>query len=134
MQSIFLLNFVRFSVKISVPHRSAMIRKETIMKLNDFLKPELLGNRFFAVKGYTEVLDRETNKPRALRLNVSIQDETSDFFMEMIQVKVNTLTPTASVQEMANNKTCPVALKDLNVGQFNGNLWFACSDVLPVTK
>lgn len=54
--------------------------------------------------------------------------------MEMIQVKVNTLTPTASVQEMANNKTCPVALKDLNVGQFNGNLWFACSDVLPVTK
>ena len=50
------------------------------MKLNDFLKPELLGNRFFAVKGYTEVLDRETNKPTALRLNVSIQDETSDFF------------------------------------------------------
>lgn len=38
------------------------------------------------------------------------------------------------VQEMANNKTCPVTLKDLNVGQFNGNLWFACSDVLPVTK
>ena len=134
MQSIFLLKFVRFSVEISVPHRSAMIRKETIMKLNDFLKPELLGNRFFAVKGYTEVLDRETNKPIALLLNVSIQDETSDFFMEMIQVKVNTLTPTASVQEMANNKTCPVALKDLNVGQFNGNLWFACSDVLPVTK
>ena len=43
------------------------------MKLNDFLKPELLGNRFFAVKGYTEVLDRETNKPVALRLNVSIK-------------------------------------------------------------
>ncbi|HEV3338485.1 TPA: hypothetical protein VYQ81_001908, partial [Streptococcus pneumoniae] len=94
------------------------------MKLNDFLKPELLGNRFFAVKGYTEVLDRETNKPTALRLNVSIQDESSDFFMEMIQVKVNTLTPTASVQEMVNNKTCPVSLKDLNVGQYNGNLWF----------
>lgn len=104
------------------------------MKLNDFLKPELLGNRFFAVKGYTEVLDRETNKPVALRLNVSIQDENSDFFMEMIQVKINTLSPTASVQEMANNKTCPVSLKDLNVGQFNRNLWFACSDVLPVTK
>ncbi|WP_105209106.1 hypothetical protein [Streptococcus suis] len=104
------------------------------MRNNDFLKPELLGNRFFAVKGYTEVLDRETNKPIALRLNVSIQDETSDFFMEMIQVKVNTLTPTASIQEMANNKTCPVALKDLNVGQFNGNLWFACSDVISAEK
>ncbi|HFV3391322.1 TPA: hypothetical protein ACH9CQ_001235 [Streptococcus pneumoniae] len=104
------------------------------MKLNDFLKHELLGNKFLAVKGYTEVLDRETNKPVALRLNVSIQDENSDFFMEMIQVKVNTLSPSASVQEMANNKTCPVTLKDLNVGPFNGNLWFACSDVLPVTK
>lgn len=109
-------------------------RKEVNMKLNDFLKSELLGNKFLAVKGYTEVLDRETNKPVALRLNVSIQDENSDFFMEMIQVKVNTLSPSASVQEMANNKTCPVTLKDLNVGQFNGNLWFACSDVLPVTK
>ena len=104
------------------------------MKLNDFLRAELLGSRFVAVKGYSEVLDRETGKPTALRLKVSIQDETSDFFMEMIQVKVNTLTPTVSVQEMANNKTCPVALKDLNVGQFNGNLWFACSDILPVTK
>ena len=104
------------------------------MKLNDFLKAELLGSRFVAVKGYSEVLDRETGKPTALRLNVSSQDETSDFFMEMIQVKVNTLTPTASIQDMATNKTCPVTLKDLNVGQFNGNLWFACSDVLPVTK
>lgn len=130
-----MLKFVRFSAKISVPHRSAMI-KETryFMKLNDFLKAELLGNRFCAVKGYTEVLDRETSKPTALRLNISIQDENSDFFMEMIQVKVNTLTPTASVQDMANNKTCPVTLKDLNVGQFNGNLWFTCSDVLPLTK
>ena len=32
------------------------------------------------------------------------------------------------------NKTYPVTLKDLNVGQFNGNLWFTCSDVLPLTK
>lgn len=104
------------------------------MKLNDFLKSDLLGNRFVAVKGYTEVLDRETSKPTALRLNVSIQDENSDFFMEMIQVKVNTLTPTASVQDMANNKTCPVILQDLTVGQYNGNLWFSCTDVLPVSK
>ena len=104
------------------------------MKLNDFLKPEFLGNKFIAVKGYTGVVDSETKKETALRLNVSIQDETSDFFMEMIQVKVNTLTLTTSVQEMANNKTCPVKLKDLNVGQYNGNLWFSCSDVLPVSK
>ncbi|HFH9837933.1 TPA: hypothetical protein ACGOON_001297 [Streptococcus suis] len=104
------------------------------MKLNDFLKPELLGNKFFAVKGYTEVLDRETQKLSAYRVNISIQDESSDFFMEMIQVKVNTTTPTLSAQEMASNKTKEVILKDLNVGQFNGNLWFTCSDILPATK
>ena len=79
-------------------------------------------------------IDRETNKPTAFRLNVSIQDDNTEFFLELIQVKVNTLTPTLTVQEMANNKTCPVILKDLNVGQYNGNLWFSCSDVLPLTK
>jgi hypothetical protein len=104
------------------------------MKLNDFLKPELLGNRFFAVKGYTEVFDRETNKPVALRLNISIQDENSDFFMEMIQVKVNTLTPSATIQDLASKNTCPVILNNLNIGQFNGNLWFSCSDVVLATK
>lgn len=104
------------------------------MKLNDFLKPELLGNKFLAVKGYSEVLDRETQKLSAYRLNVSIQDENSDFFMEMIQVKVNNVSPSLSVQDLKNNKTTPVLLQDLNVGQFNGNLWFSCADVLPTNK
>lgn len=104
------------------------------MRLNDFLKPDLLGNKFLAVKGYSEVLDRETQKVSAYRLNVSLQDETSDFFMEMIQVKVNTLTPSLSIQDLKNNKTTPVNLKDLVVGQFNGTLWFSCSDILPATK
>lgn len=104
------------------------------MRLNDFLKPELLGEHFVAVKDYSEVLDRETQNITAYRLNVSIQDETSDFYMEMIQVKVNNLAPTLNVQDMKKNKTIPVILKDLNVGQFNGNLWFSCSDVLPMIK
>ncbi|AUC24417.1 hypothetical protein CGZ53_01630 [Streptococcus uberis] len=104
------------------------------MKLNDFLKPELLGNKFVAVKGYSDVLDRETQEVTAHRLNVSVQDENSDFFMEMIQVKVNNLTPTLSIQDLKNNKTTPVILRDLNVGQYNSNLWFSCSDVLPATK
>lgn len=104
------------------------------MKINDFLKPKLLGNKFMAVKGYTEVLDRETNKPVALRLNVSIQDEDSDFFMEMIQIKVNTLSPTATPQLLSDKKTYPVKLSNLTVGQFNGNLWFSCNDVVPISK
>lgn len=104
------------------------------MKLNDFLKPSLLGNKFLAVKGYTEVLDNDTKKSTALRLNVSIQDEDSDFFMEMITVKVKTLNPTIPFSELSSKKTCPVILQDLTVGQYNGNLWFSCTDVLPVSK
>ena len=104
------------------------------MKLNDFLKPELLGNKFLAVKGYTEVLDRETQQVSAYRLNVNIQSEDSDFFMEMIQVKVNNLSPTVSFQDLKANKTMPVILENIQVGQYNGALWFNCTNVLPVTK
>ena len=102
-----------------------------VMKLNDFLKAELLGSSFMAVKGFTEVLDRETKKLSAYRINISIQDETSDFFLELIDVKVNNLSPTLSVEELKDNKVRPVQLKNLTVGQYNGNLWFSCSDVLP---
>ncbi|WP_257821615.1 hypothetical protein [Salipaludibacillus agaradhaerens] len=102
-----------------------------MIKLNDFLKKELLGNRFMAIKGYSEINDRETGQLSAYRLNVSIQDETSDFFMELIQIKVKNLNPSLGVKDLENNKSTPVILKDLNVGQFNGNIWFSCSDVLP---
>ncbi|PTL11997.1 hypothetical protein BUZ15_02670 [Staphylococcus gallinarum] len=104
------------------------------MKLNDFLNAEALGNDFLAVKGYTEVLHHETGKLDAYKLNISIQDDESPFFMEMINIKVKNLNPTLSVNDLKNNKTIPVILKDLQIGQFNGNLWFSCSDVLSKTK
>ncbi|OOV77777.1 hypothetical protein B2G86_04455 [Mammaliicoccus fleurettii] len=104
------------------------------MKLNDFLNAEALGNDFVAVKGYTEVLHHETGKLDAYKLNISIQDDESPFFMEMINIKVKNLNPTLSVNDLKNNKTIPVILKDLQIGQFNGNLWFSCSDVLSKTK
>lgn len=104
-----------------------------MIKLNDFLKAELLGNKFVAIKGYSEVLDRETKKLAGYRINISLQDEDSDFYMEMITVKVNTTTPKISAEEMAKNKTMPIILQDLNVGQFDGKLWYTCTDVLPIT-
>ena len=104
------------------------------IKLNDFLNAEALGNDFLAVKGYTEVLHHETGKLDAYKLNISIQDDESPFFMEMINIKVKNLNPTLSVNDLKNNKTIPVVLKDLQIGQFNGNLWFSCTDVLSKTK
>jgi len=101
-----------------------------MIKLNDFLKPELLGNKFVAIKGYSEVKDRETGQLSAYRLNVSIQED-NDFFMELITVKVKNINPTLGFKEMEQNKTAPVTLQNLQVGQFNGTLWFSCDDVLP---
>lgn len=104
------------------------------MKLNDFLKVELLGSKFVAIKGYEEVFDRNTQQHVAYRINVSIQDENSDFYMELIPVKVRTISPTIKFETMKNNKATPIILKNLVIGQFNGNLWFSCEDILPASK
>ncbi|WP_056974688.1 hypothetical protein [Holzapfeliella floricola] len=105
------------------------------MKINDFIKPELLGNNFAAVRGYSEVLDRETNEKTGYKLDISIQDPESDFFMELFTVKVKNVSPTLSYKDLEQNKKImPVVLENLNVGQFNGNLWYNCSDVLPANK
>lgn len=101
--------------------------------VNDFLNADFLGDSFLAVRNYEPVTDRETKEVTAYRLNISIQDVESPFFMEMISVKVKTLTPSVSVASLANNKTTPVILENLNMGQFNGNLWFSCDDVVFVS-
>lgn len=104
------------------------------MRLEDFLDQEKLGHQFLAVKEYEEVRDRDTNKLTAYRLDISIQDINSPFYFEMISVKVKTLEPTLPVESLKNAKTTPVELVNLNMGQFNGNLWFICTDVKPVKK
>jgi|GEM_PF-538651 len=103
-------------------------------RLKDFLDPYLLGEKFLLVRGLTEVLDHETKELVAYRGNVNIQDEESPFFMEMFQLKINTLQPTIPVSALENNKTMLIEIKDLTMGQFNGNLWFSCSDIVPVKK
>lgn len=102
------------------------------MEINDFLDIKLLGNKFVAVKGYEPVADRETGAIVAYRVNISLQDDKSPFYMEMISVKIKTTTPTISVDEMKTNKTRDIELEGLNMGQFNGRLWFTVDNVRPV--
>ncbi|HFH7571077.1 TPA: hypothetical protein ACGMXH_002092, partial [Streptococcus agalactiae] len=75
------------------------------MRLEDFLDTSKLGNNFLAVGAYEEVNDHETGKLTAYRLNVSIQSQESPFYFEMIPVKVKTLAPTVSVEQLAKAKT-----------------------------
>ena len=47
----------------------------------------------------------------------------------MIKVKVKTLQPEVEPDAFSQSRTIPVILEDLQMGQFNGNLWFVCNDV-----
>ena len=101
------------------------------MKVTDFLKVELLGNNFVAVKEYEPVTDYETGELKGYKLGVSIQDEGSDFYFEKITVGVKNSNPTLKVSDLKGNKTRPVVLKGLKMGVINDNMWSNCTDVLP---
>lgn len=104
------------------------------IEVNDFLNVKLLGNKFVAVKGYEPVLDRETGAITDYRINLSLQDESSKFYYEMISVKVKTTNPTVPLEQMKTNKVCEVEPIGLNMGQFNGKIWMVCDDILPVNS
>ncbi|HFU5940239.1 hypothetical protein Q2K23_06600 [Enterococcus faecium] len=104
------------------------------MEVNQFLNVELLGKKYVAVKGYEPVLDRETGAITDYRVNLSLQDESSKFYYEMISVKVKNTNPTLSVEQMKTNNVCDVEPVGLNMGQFNGKIWITCDDILPVNS
>lgn len=95
------------------------------------LQVEALGKKMMAVKGYEETVDYESKKHNGYRINVSLQDESSPVFMEMITVKIKTTEPTISEKEMATNKMRPVTFKNLNIGIWNSQLNFTADDILP---
>ncbi|MBM7545030.1 hypothetical protein JOC59_001772 [Weissella beninensis] len=104
------------------------------MEIENFLDKEKLGKEFLAVKGYEEVRDRKTDELTAYKLKVSIQDLASPFYFEMFTIKVKNLNPTLTVAQLKTAKTTPITLENMQIGQFNGTLWFNCSDVLPKNK
>lgn len=104
------------------------------MELNDFLTIDKLGTDFLAVKGYTENKNRESGELESYSLEVSLQDEKSPFYFDLISIKVKNLNPTVSVESLKSAKTTPVKLVDLQMGQFNGRIWINCKNVLPVNS
>lgn len=96
------------------------------------LQVEALGKKLMAVKSYEETVDYESKKHNGYRINVSLQDENSPAFMEMITVKIKTTEPSISEKDMATNKIRPVTFKNLNIGIWNSQLTFTADDILPV--
>lgn len=104
------------------------------MELNDFLTIDKLGTDFLAIKGYTLNKNRETGEIESYSLEISLQDEQSPFYFDLVNVKVKNLNPTVTVESLKNAKTTPVKLVNLQMGQFNGRIWINCTDVLPVNS
>lgn len=104
------------------------------MKLNDVLSQsiDLFGSHFIAVKSMTEVKDKE-QKLTGYRVNISLQDPDSPFYLELISVKISNLNPAISYQEMLSNKTREVLLENFSCGQYKENLYFGATNILPAT-
>ena len=96
------------------------------------LQIDSLGKKMMAVKSYEETVDFESKKHNGYRINISLQDENSPAFMEMITVKIKTTDPSISEKEMASNKIRPVTFKNLNIGIWNNQLTFSADDILSV--
>ena len=105
------------------------------MKLNDVLSQSvsLFGSRFIDLKSMMEVKDKE-QKLIGYRVNISLQDPDSPFYLELVSVKISNLNPTISYQEMLSNKTREVLLENFSCGQYKENLYFSATNILPVTK
>ncbi|MBQ5153739.1 hypothetical protein D6861_010695 [Macrococcoides caseolyticum] len=96
------------------------------------LQIDSLGKKMMAVKSYEETVDFESKKHNGYRINISLQDENSPAFMEMITVKIKTTNPSITEKEMASNKIRSVTFKNLNIGIWNNQLTFSADDILPV--
>lgn len=104
------------------------------MDIRTLLHSKILGDNFVAVNPMSETTDYKTKESNGYQVNVSIQDENSPAFMELITVKIRNVTPTLSYEIMKNNKTRRVKFKNLRIGVWNNQPTFSAEDILPFTE
>ncbi|MFS6542686.1 hypothetical protein, partial [Staphylococcus haemolyticus] len=88
----------------------------------------ILGNKFIAIS-YEDSVKFNTSEKDGIKLMVSLQDENSPVFLDLIQVKVRNTSPNLSVHELANLKGKQVNFKNLRIGIYNSQFTFAAEDV-----
>lgn len=104
------------------------------MDIRTLLHSKILGDNFVAVNPMSETTDYKTKEANGYQVNVSIQDENSPAYMELITVKIRNMTPTLSYEIMKNNKTRRVKFKNLRIGVWNNQPTFSAEDILPFTE
>lgn len=104
------------------------------MDIRTLLNANILGDNFIAVNPMSKTTDYKTKETNGYQVNISIQDENSPAFMELITVKIRNMSPTLSYETMKNNKTRKVKFKNLKIGVWNNQPTFSAEDILPNTE
>lgn len=93
----------------------------------------LLGQKFIAISVEDSVKYNSSEKD-GIKLMVSLQDENSVVFLDLIQVKVRNISPSISENDLNNIKGKRINFKNLKIGIYNSQLTFSAEDVFLIKK
>lgn len=93
----------------------------------------LLGNKFIAISSEDSIKYNSSEKD-GIKIMVSLQDENSVVFLDLIQVKVRNTSPSISVNDLKNIKGKEVNFKNLKINIYNSQFTFSAEDVFIVKK
>lgn len=89
---------------------------------------KLLGNKFIAISS-EESTKFGTDEKDGIKMMISIQDEESIVFLDLIQVKVRNTNPSISKTDLEKIKGQQVKFKNLRIGIYNSQFTFSAEDV-----
>lgn len=93
----------------------------------------LLGNKFIAISS-EDSIKFNTSEKDGIKLMISLQDEHSPVYLDLIQVKVRNTSPNLSAHDLVNLKGKQVNFKNLRIGIYNSQFTFSAEDVSIVNK
>lgn len=94
---------------------------------------KLLGEKFIVIS-CEDSIKYKTSEKDGIKIMVSLQDDNSVVFLDLIQVKIRNTTPSIPSNEMANIKGKQVKFKNLKMGIFNSQFTFSAEDVYIIKK
>lgn len=89
---------------------------------------KLLGSKFIAISS-EESTKFGTNEKDGIKMMISIQDEESVIFLDLIQVKVRNTNVSISKVDLEKIRGQQVKFKNLRIGIYNSQFTFSADDV-----
>ncbi|MCK1167687.1 hypothetical protein MXZ34_07595 [Streptococcus uberis] len=93
----------------------------------------LLGEKFIAISVEDSIKYNTTEKD-GIKMMVSIQDENSAVFLDLIQVKVKNTSPSISNNDLNDIRGKQIRFKNLRIGIYNSQFVFSAEDAFLLRK